>query len=153
MNPARRPAQLAALAALVAVAAAVPASAVSSPARNTRGASLCSVAKGVAKTLERPPTAASLTTAQAQAQLKTNLGRVLAARNRLVGASPGSLKPAMRQVLAVFALLRSDLSAANWSFAVLASKPAVLSKLEATLGKSKRSFNRVGGYLRTTCHL
>jgi hypothetical protein len=136
----------------VVLAWAVTAGLAASPQRVSRAASLCTVAKGVAQSLEKAPATASLSTAQGQALFKHNIGRILAAKGALIGAAPSSLKTDMRQAIGVFALFKTDLTAVHFNFAALLKRPAMLHHLETAITKSEPAFNKLHTYFTKTCH-
>jgi hypothetical protein len=136
----------------IVVLASVTGAAAASPQGVSSAASLCSVAKGVAGSLEKAPSTGSLSTAQGQALFKHNLGELLAARSALISASPSSLKANMRQALGVFALFKTDLSKVNYNFAALESKPAVVRHLSTTITKAEPAFRHLRRYFTKTCH-
>jgi hypothetical protein len=151
MKSARRRVLLVSLSVFLLLACSTAATAAASPARAAKSASFCGVAKGFAKSLRKPPATQSLATAPAQASFKTNLTKVVAAKGKLVSAAPGSLKNDVTKVIAFYALLKSDLVKAKWTFALLAAKPALLIKLETAATKTAPSFNRLQLYFRKTC--
>jgi hypothetical protein len=150
MSPASRLTILATCSILV--LASVAASAAASPRRVSSAASLCSVAKGVAVSLEEPPSTGSLTTAQGQALFKHNLGKILAARSALISAAPASLKANMRQAIGVFALFKTDLGKVNYNFAALETKPALVHGLSRAITKAGPAFRHLKAYFKNTCH-
>ena len=133
-------------------ASAVTAGAAASPQRVATAESLCTVAKGVALSLEKAPTTGSLTTVQGQALFKHNLGKILAAKAALIGASPSSLKPDMRRAIALFALFKTDLTKVNYNFAALETKPTMVHGLESAITKSGPAFHRLKTSFSKTCH-
>jgi hypothetical protein len=94
----------------------------------------------------------SLTSSQAQALFKTNLGKILAAKTALIGAAPGSLKPDMRKAIALFALFKTDLGKVHYNFAALATRPTLLHGLEKTISTSGPAFHQLKLYFTKTCH-
>lgn len=118
-----------------------------------RSQDLCSVAKAVASSLVKPPSAATLTAAQAQANLKSTLDRLASVRGALVAATPGSLKADMKRVVAVYMLLRADLAKVHYSFVGLAARPTLLTSLNAASNRAKPSFAHLETYFHGTCHL
>jgi hypothetical protein len=151
MKLVRRRTPLAFLAALVLTTGITASTAAAAPAGPASSASLCVVAKGVAQAFTIVPSTATLSTAQSQAVLKKNLGKIVSAKSRLVSASPATLKADMKRVIAAYALLKKDLAGVNWNFAALATKPTVVLALEKTFVKTKGSFTRVTRYFRKTC--
>lgn len=131
---------------------AVTSGAGASPQRASTAASLCTVAKGVAVSLEKAPSTGSLTTAQGQALFKNNLGKILAARGALIGAAPASLKANMRQAIGVFALFKTDLSKVHYNFGALVSKPALTKGLSTAITKAEPAFHHLKAYFTNTCH-
>ena len=136
----------------LALASPVTAGATSAPQSVSGAASLCTVGKGVAVSLEKPPATASLTTAQGQVLFKHNLGKILGAKSALIGAAPSSLKTDMRQAIGVLALFKTDLTAVHFNFAALLKRPAMLHHLETAVTKSQPAFNKLHAYFTKTCH-
>ncbi|HXH97574.1 MAG TPA: hypothetical protein VNH40_10230 [Gaiellaceae bacterium] len=151
MRLARRHRLLVLVSGLILLAGVTAATAGASPARSTKAANLCTVAKSVASSFVTPPSVKTLSTPQAQAELKANLATLVGKKGRLVAASPKTLKKNMRTAIGAFALLKTDLVKANWNFAALATKPAVLTALETKFEKSGPSFRRLKKYFTKTC--
>jgi hypothetical protein len=151
MRLARRHRLLVLVSGLVLLAGVTAAAAGASPTRTAKAANLCTVAKSVASSFVRPPSVKTLSTPQAQAEVKANLSTLVGSKGRLVSAAPKTLKASMRTAISAFALLKTDLAKANGSFAGLATNPAVLTALEAKFAKSAPSFRRLKKYFTKTC--
>jgi hypothetical protein len=136
--------------AAVVLAVATAATAAAAPAR---AANLCSTGKTVLRSLATAPSASTLSAAQARASLKTNIGKIVSAKSTLVGAAPSSLKNSVRNVIAFYAVLRSDLGSVGWNYTALATNPAKLKSLEAAALKAAVSFRRIERYAHKTCHV
>jgi len=152
MRLVRHTALLVALGALVVPACAAAAGAGGAPASAGSSASLCSVAKSVAESFTTVPSLQTLSSPQAQATLKANLGKLVAAKGALVSAAPKKLKSDIRQVIGFYSLAKTDMTKAHWSIAALEAKPKLVSALEAKDTKAKPSFLRLKRYFNTTCH-
>lgn len=146
MKPVRRHALLVSLAALVLVACSTAATAAASPAGAAHAANLCTVGKGVVKSLTVPRSATAASTLQA------NVAKILAAKSALISASPAKLKTDMRTALSLLALFKADLAKVGGNFALVYSKPALAKPLVAAVTKDTPAINRINRYVKTTCH-
>ena len=148
MRSAHRQAML--VVALVAIACAVPTAALASSSRAAaRDSGFCGVAKSFALSLQKAPTTQSLVASEAQ--LKTNLTRLDAAKGSLEGAAPGSLKGDVTTIIGLYGMLRVDLSKVNWNLATLAKNPLTMGTLLADAKKDKPAFTHLKAYLDNTC--
>jgi hypothetical protein len=133
-----------------ALAAATASTASAAPAHATN---LCSSGKTVLRSLAAPPTSSSLSASQAQAALKTNIGKIVGSKSHLVSAAPKSLKKAVGNVVAFYAILQNYLGRAGWSYAALATQPGKLQKLETAAAKASASFVQINRYVLKNCHV
>ena len=146
MKRTRRHVLLASLAALVLLACSTATTAAASPAGAERTASLCSVGKGVFKSLTLPKSSTAPST------LSSNLTKILAAKSALISASPKKLKSDVRKALAVYALIKTDLAKTGGNFQRVYATPALVTPLIAAVTKATPSFNRLSRYAKHTCH-
>ena len=149
MKLVRRQVLLTFVAGLVVLASATAAGA--APARTAASANLCTVAKGVGRSFTKLPSSQSLTAAKAQAAFRTNVAKLAAAKGALVGAAPSSLKPDVRTAIAFLVLLKADLTKVGWSYAALATKPAMVAALQKSELRSRPAIARLSRYWHKTC--
>lgn len=145
--PPRRTAAASLAAALVSLALAAAALAPPSHAADTRSASLCSVAKGVAAQIVEA-TGLSPNTTMTPAKLKTLYLTVQRNEPALLGAAHGPMKTSLHNVFGFVNLVIADFQKTNWQ---LAGMVKYFPSLEAKGAAIQGSLQKVKTYFQKTC--
>jgi hypothetical protein len=134
----------------LALLGATAAGAGAAPTSPSKGASLCTVGKGVAAAIAKSGGAFTpSTTASPKAlglQMKATFTQIKAAEKVVLAAASGSIKGHLQKVFAFENVVFAKLKAANWNFLALAQNPVSVQALAAQAQKIQPDLRAIDKY-------